>query len=274
MPELPETETLARDLDRVLAGRRIAQVSVRRADVLRGITVRALRRRVAGALILRVWRRAKAVVMDLGSEDRLVFTPRFTGGLLVGRNGEPIRDNFVAVEFSLEDGGRFAYRDVRRLGTVRCLDAPAFARFDGGLGIEPLDSGFTADRLSGFLRLSRQAVKKILMDQRRVAGVGNIYANEALWLAGVDPSRTGARVPPLAVATLRDALVRVLTDAIEARGTTFRDFRDAWGERGTFASRLAVYGRAGLPCSRCGTRLAATHAIDGRSTVFCFRCQR
>jgi formamidopyrimidine-DNA glycosylase len=274
VPELPETETLARDLDRVLAGRRVQAVSVRRADVLRGVTARALMRRVAGARILRVWRRAKAVVMDLGNEDRLVFTPRFTGGLLVGREGESIRDAFIATEFSLADGGSFAYRDVRRLGTVSCLDSRAFARFDRGLGIEPLDSAFTTDRLSGFLRLSRQAVKKILMDQRRLAGVGNIYANEALWLAGVDPSRTGSRVPPLAVATLRDAVVRVLTDAIEARGTTFRDFRDAWGEPGTFASRLAVYGRAGLPCRRCGSRLAATHAIDGRSTVFCFRCQR
>jgi formamidopyrimidine-DNA glycosylase len=274
VPELPETETLARDLDRVLTGRRMERVWVRRADVLRGVTPRQLMRRLPGAAITHVWRRAKSVVVDLDSGGRLVFQPRFTGGLLVGSSGEPIRDAFVAVEFSLAGSGSFAYRDVRRLGTVTYLDPAAFARWDAGLGIEPLDSAFTADRLSDFLRPSHQAVKKILMDQRRIAGVGNIYANESLWLAGVDPSRTGARVPQLAVATLRDAVVGVLTGAIEARGTTFRDFRDAWGERGTYASRLAVYARAGLPCPRCGTRLTETHVIDGRSTVFCFRCQR
>jgi formamidopyrimidine-DNA glycosylase len=111
------------------------------------------------------------------------------------------------------------------------------------------------------------------MDQRRIAGVGNIYANEALWLAGIDPSRSACSVPQNDVGNLRDAVVKVLLDAIVARGTTFRDFRDARGEPGGFAGQLTAYGRAGRPCTRCGTRLVGTHAIDGRSTVFCFRCQ-
>ena len=111
------------------------------------------------------------------------------------------------------------------------------------------------------------------MDQRRIAGIGNIYANEALWRAGVDPSRRAAGLAAKTVAQLRDAVVSLLREAVAARGTTFRDYRDPRGDRGAFGALLAVYGRAGLPCRRCGTRLASTHAIDGRATVFCFRCQ-
>lgn len=274
MPELPETETLARDLGRSLPGRRITRVTVVRKDVLRNVTASRFARRVAGAEITGTSRRAKFVLLQLSTGDRLVFQPRFTGGVVVSPKGAPIEDHFVTIELELEDGGRFAFRDVRRLGTVELMDPAAYDRLDARLGVEPLDREFTASRLSDFLRSSRQAVKKILMDQSRVAGVGNIYANEALWVAGVDPSKPGHRVFPAAVAKVRDAVVKVLSDAIEARGTTFRDFRDAYGTEGGFSPRLAVYGREGLPCLRCGTRLTGTHAIDGRATVFCHRCQR
>jgi formamidopyrimidine-DNA glycosylase len=117
-------------------------------------------------------------------------------------------------------------------------------------------------------------VKKVLMDQRKVAGVGNIYANEALWRAGIDPSRPAASIIDAETVRLRDDLVAVLSEAVSMRGTSFRDYRDASGERGGFSERLAAYGRGGLPCARCGARLVTTHAIDGRSTVFCYRCQR
>lgn len=274
MPELPETETLARDLGRSLSGRRIARVTVVRKDVLRKIAPRRFVSRLAGVAITGTSRRAKFVLLHLSTGDRLVFQPRFTGGVVVSARGEPIEDRFVTIELDLEDGGRFAFRDVRRLGTVELMDPEAYGQLDARLGVEPLDREFTTDRLSDFLRSSRQAVKKILMDQSRVAGVGNIYANEALWLAGVDPSKPGNRVSPAAVVKLRDAVVKVLSDAIEARGTTFRDFRDAYGTEGGFSPRLGVYGRERLPCLRCGTRLTGTHAIDGRATVFCHRCQR
>jgi formamidopyrimidine-DNA glycosylase len=213
------------------------------------------------------------VVLDLDSGDRLAVQPRFTGSVLVG-TGERLRaDAYATVVFDLADGGAFAYRDVRRLGTLSLFDEPAFLAYERSLGIEPLDADFTSARLSAFLRPARQAVKKVLMDQRRIAGIGNIYANEALWLAGIDPSREGQRVQASDVEKLHDAVVTVLRDAVAARGTTFRDYRDARGERGGYGAHLAVYGRAGLACLRCGTRLVQTHAIDGRSTVLCFRCQ-
>ncbi|HEU4788045.1 MAG TPA: zinc finger domain-containing protein, partial [Gemmatimonadaceae bacterium] len=120
----------------------------------------------------------------------------------------------------------------------------------------------------------RQAIKKVLMDQRVIAGVGNIYANEALWRARIDPSRAAGDLDDGNVSALRDALTAVLQESIAHRGTSFRDYRDASGARGGFVDHLAVYGRAGEPCPRCGRRLIGTHAIDGRMTVLCAHCQR
>ena len=148
-----------------------------------------------------------------------------------------------------------------------------FAEYSAALGVEPLDEGFTVERLSAILRASRQAVKRVLMDQRRIVGVGNIYANEVLWRAGVDPSRPGDSLAPAEVTRVHHELRDVLAAAVRARGTSFRDYRDASGQRGSFAEQLQAYGREGERCVRCGRRLVGTHAIDGRSTVFCWSCQ-
>ena len=275
MPELPETETIARDLDREVAGRSVLAVDVRKADVLREVSPPSLDRRVRGATILRAWRRAKLVVLDLSTEDRLVVQPRFTGALLLSRGPLPADEApYSTLHFALDDGRDLHYRDIRRLGTVALMTPPRFRAYVDRLGIEPLDPAFTAAHLSGILRVSRQAVKRVLMDQRLVVGIGNIYANEACWRAGVDPSRAARDIAPDDASRLRDAIVGVLTESIAARGTSFRDYRDATGGRGDFVRSLAVYGRGGQSCPRCGARLVETHAIDGRSTVLCARCQR
>lgn len=274
MPELPETETIARDLDRALSGAVIVAAKVLRADVLREVSARTLARRVSGTPIVRSWRRAKAVVLELGSGDRLVVQPRFTGALLVDDGNLPDAERrFVTLTLALADGRSLVYRDIRRLGTVALMSPARFAAFDASLGAEPLDQSFTATHLSGILRDSRQAVKKLLMDQRRLAGVGNIYANEALWRARIDPSRAGRTIAPSEAESLHGGLTGVLRESIDARGTSFRDYRDASGARGAFAAKLAVYGRGGLPCPRCGAALVDTSAIDGRTTVFCAWCQ-
>lgn len=272
MPELPETETLARDLAATLAGRTITAVSVQRPDVLRGVTARTIGRRLGGRRVERVWRRAKAVVVDLSGGTRVAIVPRFTGGLLLRDAGVP-DDDYDCLRLTLDDGRTVAYRDVRRLGTVSVMAAADFAALDRRLGIEPLDPAFTAAQLSAVLTASRQPVKKVLMDQGRIAGIGNIYATEALWASRIDPSREARRLTSAEAAALRDAIIDVLRRSVEARGTTFRDFRDAHGSRGGFAARLSAYGRGGEPCPRCGTRLTTTHAIDGRATTFCHRCQ-
>jgi formamidopyrimidine-DNA glycosylase len=275
VPELPETETIARDLDGAISGRRITGVRVTKSDVLREVDPRQFRRRVVGTVLERSWRRAKLIVLDLSSGDRIVVQPRFTGALLVDAGNLPdVERRYSTVELVLDDGRSLHYRDIRRLGTVAVMNEQRFAQYSGALGIEPLGPDFTPERLSAILRASRQAIKRVLMDQRRLVGVGNIYANEALWRAGVDPSRPAATLSPVEAVRLHDELRAVLSAAVTARGTSFRDYRDASGVRGSFAGQLQAYGREGERCQRCGRRLVATHEIDGRSTVFCWQCQR
>ena len=276
MPELPEVETIARGVHAEVAGCSIVGVTVRKGDVLREVSARTLSKRVSGTRIDRSWRRAKHIVIDLSSGDHLVVQPRFTGALLIGdAKTLPASElMYSTLEFHLDDNRSLHYRDIRRLGTVTLMNPDRFEGYFAELGVEPLSPAFTAGALSDILRGSRQAAKKVIMDQYKVVGVGNIYANEALWRAGIDPSREGGKVTPEEAALLRDEIVSVLTQAIEQRGSSFRDYRDTSGESGQFVHFLAAYGRAGLPCRRCGTKLIGTHVIDGRQTVLCSHCQR
>ncbi len=275
MPELPETETIARDLDAAVGGSRIVEVVVRRADVLREVEPAELAMRTQGTVIQRCWRRAKLVVIDLSSGDRLVVQPRFTGALLLDSGDLPERERqYSTLDFLLEDGRRLHYRDIRRLGTLALMKPERFAAYTAALGPEPLDPAFMAADLVVLLRASRQAVKKVLMDQRRVVGIGNIYANEALWRARVQPGRPARSLSDHEAARLHGAVRDVLTESIGHRGTSFRDYRDASGGQGGFAAHLAVYGRGGEECPRCHGALSETHEIDGRTTVWCPDCQR
>jgi formamidopyrimidine-DNA glycosylase len=275
VPELPETETIARDLNGAIRGRRIEKVSVRKADVLREISPRSISKRLRHTTILKSWRRAKLVVIDLDSGDRVVVQPRFTGALLIDDGSLTAAElSYSTLKLELDDGRALHYADVRRLGTVALMDADRFEEYSAKLGVEPLDREFTVRHLSGVLRATSQPVKKVLMEQRKIAGIGNIYANEALWRARIDPSRPSASVSLEEAQLLRDSIVGVLTEAIEARGTSFRDYRDARGRRGSFVEKLEAYGRGGLPCRRCGSKLISTHAVDGRATTLCIRCQR
>ena len=275
MPELPETETIARDLEAEIRGRRLLAVEVQRPDVLREVTPEALAGRTRDATVQRVWRRAKLVVLDLSTGDRLLVQPRFTGALLLDAGDLPERERlYSTLHFQLDDGRLLHYRDIRRLGTVALMSPERFAAYTGALGPEPLDPAFTVHELAGILRVSRQAIKKVLMDQRRVVGIGNIYANEALWRAGIAPARPARSLDAAEVGRLHTAIRDVLTQSIAERGTSFRDYLDARGGRGRFAERLQVYGRQDQSCTRCGHRLTDTHNIDGRTTVWCATCQR
>lgn len=277
MPELPEVETIARGVDRAVAGARIIEAGVPRPDVLRVVTKPApFLRRVKGRSIAHAARRAKHIVITLDDGDALVIQPRFTGGIIVKSPAELTEDDtrYACVQLDLDDRRRLIYRDVRRLGTVALMNSGGLEAYFGELGVEPLSPAFTPERLSGILRASRQPVKKVIMDQYRLVGVGNIYANEALWRARIDPSRAASRVTPDEARVLRDEIVTILNEAIEAGGSTIRDFYGAQGEPGEFASRHNAYGRGGEPCARCGATLVETHAIDGRQTVLCVRCQR
>jgi formamidopyrimidine-DNA glycosylase len=273
MPELPEVETIVRDIRPLLLGRRILRATLSHDDVLRGVTRRKLLRRLAGATILQVHRRAKHAVLELDS-GRLVIQPGMTGSLQVYRRGlKPEEARYAVLRAQLDRGGELVYTDVRRLGTILFLDEKQWKVYDRAIGPEPLDSTFSPERLGAALRRSRQAVKKVIMDQKHLAGVGNIYANEALFAAGIDPSKPASRLSPDDHRRLHAEIRRILDAAIRSNGTTFRDYRTGTGESGNFQLELLVYGREGEPCRRCGTRLTGTHAIDARISVFCHRCQ-
>jgi len=274
VPELPEVETIARDVRPLLEGAAFQSARVLKPDILRGVTRSAFERALAGRVVRAVGRRAKHLVILLDDGRRVVIQPRMTGSLLVTRRGGR-RDPYAAIEARLSTGGLLTYRDVRRLGAVHLLTPRAWERYTARIGPEPLEPDFTAQRLAAALADGTLAVKKALMDQRRLAGVGNIYANEALWRARLDPSRAARSITAGEARRLHRALRTLLSGAIRRRGTTVRDYRTGTGEAGEYQSRLDVYGRAGLPCRRCGEahRIAVTHAIDARATYFCPGCQ-
>ncbi len=274
MPELPEVETMVRELRDRLVGRRIEGARLSHDNLLDGVTRTALVRGLKGRTISDVRRRAKHALIVTDTRI-LAVQPGMSGGLQVLdtlRRGEAAR--YDVLTCLLDDGGALVYRDVRRIGTLRWLSQPDWDAYATRLGPEPLDPELTAVAFAERLGTSRAAIKKVLMDQRFVVGVGNIYANEALFAAGIDPSKPANRVPRERLERLHGEVRRILAAAIASEGTTFRDYVTSTGQPGNFQLELMVYGREGDACRVCGTRLAATQAIDQRQTVFCWRCQR
>jgi formamidopyrimidine-DNA glycosylase len=270
VPELPEVETIVRDLARLLPGARIRRVEVLRPDLVEGDTPAGFAEKVEGKRIRGVERRAKNIVVDLGGE-RLLVNLGMTGRLLVAR-AEDEGPTHLGVRLELDRGRELRYHDVRRFGRLWTQSPAEWAAFDQGLGVEPLSGDFTAEWLAGAAARSRVAIKVWLMDQARVVGVGNIYASEALFRAGVDPRRPANTLSEDELARVREGVQAVLREAIDHRGTTFLDYRDARGEEGAFASRLKVYDREGQPCRGCGGTVERI-VQGGRSTFFCPSCQ-
>ena len=272
MPELPEAETIARDLDSRLKGARITAITLHRHDVLASDPDA-----FAGSLVGRTFagagRRGKNVVLPLQDGGRLVVNLGMTGRLVLSDAPRAGELRHVAVRFALHDGRSLLYDDTRRFGLLEVFEPDAWRDRDAELGIEPLGDLFTAEALHAMTRRTRVPIRNFLLDQYRVAGVGNIYALEALFRAGVRPTRRSHAVRRAEAARLRDALRDVLTRAIENRGTTFSDYRDASGERGGFEPLLRVYGREGTPCVACGT-LIRRRVLSNRSAFYCPTCQR
>ncbi len=271
MPELPEVETIVRDLDRLLRGATIAEVEVLRPDLVLGEGAEAFARALLGREVGGVSRRAKNLVFDLGP-DRMVVNLGMTGRLTVA-GPEEAQPSHLGVRFRLSDGPELRYHDVRRFGRLQVMSGEAWLAREAALGFEPLDEAFSPEALLRLASSSRVAVKTWLMDQRRVVGVGNIYASEALFRAGIDPRRPARSLASGEAALLHAAIREVLLEAIRFRGTTLLDYRDAAGEQGGFARRLRVYDRAGKSCGICSTRIERI-VQGGRSTFFCPVCQR
>lgn len=272
MPELPEAETIARDLDPRVAGARVRAVTVHHEDVIAGEAAR-FADAVRGRALAGAGRRGKNVLLRFDDGGHLVVNLGMTGRLVLSDSPRAAELSHVAVAFLLEDGRTLFYDDTRRFGLLQLYSPEEWRRRDAELGLEPLGDAFTPEALHAMTRRTRVPVRNFLLDQYRVAGVGNIYALEALFRAGIRPTRRGRTLTRAEAARLRDALRDVLVQAIAHRGTTFSDYRDASGESGAFEPLLRVYGREGRPCVVCGTAVKRK-VLTNRSAFYCPSCQR
>jgi formamidopyrimidine-DNA glycosylase len=270
VPELPEVETIVRGLACRIVGKRIAGAEIRLAKIAVAPPKVGFARAVAGERIAGVRRRGKYAVIELQSGRALVTSLRMTGRLIVGKAGSPEQPATHLV-LSFSDGTRLSFADVRTFGRMR-LTLPG-EEWDRELGLEPLSSGFTQQAFLGMLSGRKTPIKALLLDQRRIAGIGNIYACEALWEARVRPSRPALALTGPASGRLHRAIVDVLERAIAMRGSSVDDYVDADGFRGGFQNALRVYGRLGRPCLRCGSKIVRT-VLAQRGTWWCRRCQR
>src|SRR3954451_8581281 len=271
MAELAEVETIRRQLAPHVEGRVLEAVEVLDARWCRPLTPAEMVHAIAGRRVERLGRRGKYLVWDLADDVHLLMHLRMTGTLLL--DPDPPTGH-ARVRFEMSDGHALVFDDPRRFGTGELALGPEAleAFFDARLGVEPLEREFTAEHLYALARTSRAPVKAFLLDQKRVAGVGNIYADEALFRARVHPLRPANRLTRAQCAAIRDAVVESLMAALEAKGATIDDFRDPYGVSGSFQDQFLVHLREQQPCSNCGNPLRNLRAA-GRGTYVCERCQ-
>ncbi len=284
MPELPEVETIARQLRGLITGRTVAQFRSEWHRLTEPEPAAAFAARLEGRTIVGVRRRAKFVVLDLDGAEALIVSLRMTGQLLFrDREVDPHPHRRAHMVFA--DGTALEFADTRKFGRMAIIDAAAL---DGigqrrrrvgeplhrYLGVEPLSRRFTVRWMREFLqRRGRAAIKPLLLDQTGIAGIGNIYAIEALWRARIHPLRTAGSLRTEEVERLHEALRWVLRKGIRFGGASRRDYRDARGKEGRMQQEFRVYDQAGEPCPRCGAEVVRT-VVGGRGTFHCPRCQR
>lgn len=266
---------MRRELAQVLAGRRIAGLELLEERLPQNTRPEALQE-VVGRRVAGLRRRGKYLLVDLEPKGLLVLHLRMSGRLLWCEPGqERPEPDHVRLRVTLEGGGRLLLVDPRRFAMLYWVREGDESQVPGlaAMGPEPLSRAFTGRALSRILAGRRAPVKAVLLDQRRVAGVGNIYADEALFRAGIRPDRPAASLTPAEVSRLHRALRRVLREGLRLGGVTVRSYAGIHGEAGRFQETLRVYGRREQPCSRCGRPLQGLR-IGGRSSVFCPHCQR
>jgi formamidopyrimidine-DNA glycosylase len=272
VPELPEVETVRMRLEPLLLGRRFDTVEIVDPRLTRPLEPAEVAAELQGERVAAVERRGKYLVFRFESGLLLLVHLRMTGSFVHTRNGTEEQLHRRAV-VGLDDGSDVAYHDVRRFGTWLVLRADELDSYLGGrLGAEPLERSFSVRSLATALAGRRAPVKSALLDQRTVAGIGNIYADEALWRAAIDPRRAAAGLDEGEIRALHRGIRRALEAGIARQGATLRDYRTPDGSAGRMQHEFKVYGRDGEPCLRCGTPIAKTR-LGGRGTWFCPNCQ-
>ena len=285
MPELPEVETIRGQLAPVVEGRRIERLEVLDGRWSRPLAPRELTDAVEGRRVERLGRRGKYLLWHLSEDIHLAQHLRMTGSVLIAPDPEPphtrVRMDLGALPRSLPVGGgvrrvgvRLAFVDPRRFGTGELLlgSGSLHEFLNARLGLEPFDEDFTGDHLRAVARGSRAPIKALLLDQRKIAGVGNIYADEALHGAGVHPLRPAGALTAAQYGRLRETVIATLRAGIDARGATIDDFRHIDGVHGSFQNQFRVHRREGEPCPVCGSTIVKT-VVAGRGTYVCETCQ-
>ncbi len=285
MPELPEVETIVRDLDKKLRHKKIAKIQVLDKKIFK--LSEKERKTVISKPIERVWRRAKIIILKISDGSSLIIHLKMTGQLVyqsktiliagghpISHIGKELPNKFTRVIFQFSDGSKLYFNDVRRFGWLKLTSRENLEKLSNELGIEPLSSEFSLEKFKGILRHKRNTtIKQALMDQKYISGLGNIYADEALFAARIKPMRRVKSLKPAEIKKLWLAIPKILKYAIKHRGTSFNDYVDAQGEVGNFIKYLKVYGRAGEPCKGCGGTIKKTK-LGGRGTHLCDRCQK
>lgn len=271
MPELPEVETTRRGIEPHLAGARVREVVVRRRDLRRPVSENLSA--IEGCCFTNIGRRSKYLLLGIDDGSTLLIHLGMSGSLRLVPPADPWKKH-DHLAITLDNGRQLRFHDPRRFGLVlRLTGDPLRHSLLSGLGPEPLGDGFTPGWLATACAKRSAAIKLAIMDARVVVGVGNIYASEALFRAGIDPRRSARRISKARLARLAAAIREVLEDSIREGGTTLRDFLHSDGEPGYFRQKLFVYERKGLPCRVCGAPIR--HAVIGqRSTYWCPACQR
>ena len=274
MPELPEVETIRSGLAPSLTGRVLDEVAILDSRLTRPEPPEQVADALAGERVADVRRRGKYLVLAFESGRHLLVHLRMTGNVLYPAPEGYEDDPYVRAVARLDDGSKVVYRDVRRFGTWDLLEPGELDEYFATrrLGVEPLGRAFTAERLGRSLAGRRAPIKAALLDQRAAAGIGNIYADEALWYARIHPLVQAGELGAEEVASLRDSIRKALRLGIRRQGATLRDYRGADGRSGGMQDEFRVYGRVGEPCERCGTPIAKTR-VAGRGTWYCPVCQ-
>ena len=277
MPELPEVETVRRTLDPLLRGRRISNFILGWHRTLEHPSLERFNQEVVGSSITEVTRRGKLILIWLSTGGAITVHLRMTGELLfrpdasIHRNS--VRDAYLRASFSFREGSELIFYDTRKFGKIAYRSTDDLVELDGRLGAEPLEPGFTADRLAAILLARRRQVKPLLLDQSVIAGLGNIYVDESLFRSRIHPLQVSSDIDENRMIALHAAIVDVLSTAIALHGTTLRDYRTGLGEQGENQSRLRVYGlKPGTPCPDCGSPLERL-VVGQRGSIFCPNCQ-
>jgi formamidopyrimidine-DNA glycosylase len=273
LPELPEVETIRSRLAPSVTGRRFERVQILDPRLTRPEPSAAIAELLEGERVQSLGRRGKYLIFEFESGRHLLVHLRMTGSFRHVLPGASGGDSHRRAVVTLDDGSDVVYNDTRRFGTWELLEPGEIGeRWDGRLGEEPFGRGFTPKRFATSLQGRRAPIKAALLDQRVVAGIGNIYADEALWRARIHPHRPAGSLSGVEVTRLRTAVRRALELGIDRQGATLRDYRDPSGRSGWMQNEFRVYGREGERCPRCGTPIAKTRAA-GRGTWYCPTCQ-